>query len=144
MSSPTVLRLTSQPVMVETIGNPVKQILDERVELIGYDMSSTSLSPAEPVKITLYCRVLAGLDEDYPIFVHALDKNRAVRAQGDGQPLNGDYPTSGWLPGEILADTHPFARTACTGWGKSTRRPLRTGRWCALSHICGGGGLCPE
>jgi hypothetical protein len=46
------------------------------------------------------------MSEAYTVFVHLLDGRGTVLGQNDGPPLNGDYPTLGWSPGEELADRH--------------------------------------
>lgn len=46
--------------------------------------------------------------QDWKIFVHLVDANNQVLAQFDGHPQAGDYPTSHWVPGEIIADTYPL------------------------------------
>ena len=49
---------------------------------------------------------LQSFGEDLKIFVHLVDTNDRILAQFDGQPLAGEYPTSDWLPGEIIPDTY--------------------------------------
>ena len=46
------------------------------------------------------------MDKDYTVFIHGIDKAGIVVAQADGQPANGDYPTSYWLAGEVVRDSH--------------------------------------
>jgi len=46
---------------------------------------------------------------DYQVFVHLLGAGPEPVAQGDGPPLVGDYPTTMWAPGEVIADPHPVA-----------------------------------
>ncbi len=62
---------------------------------------------------------------DYTLFVHLLDDSGRVRAQYDGQPLSGFYPTSQWDTGEqiresvslVLADEISTGHyTAQAGW----------------------------
>jgi hypothetical protein len=38
------------------------------------------------------------------VFVHVVNANGEIVAQSDSQPLNGQYPTSIWSPGEIVVD----------------------------------------
>lgn len=45
---------------------------------------------------------------DLKVFVHLVDANGNVLAQFDGQPQEGAYPTSQWLPGETIDDTYPL------------------------------------
>jgi hypothetical protein len=98
--SPPVLKLIGTPVAVDEVVRPLAYTLGDRVELIDCDISD------EPPTTTLYWRVLGGMDEDYTVFVHLLDGNGELIGQGDGPPLEGDYPTSYWSPGDTLADTH--------------------------------------
>ena len=99
-SSPPLLKLAGPPVAADEIAHPLAYTLGDRVELAGYDLSTA------PPTVTLYWRVLAEMDEEYTVFVHLLDEDGELLGQGDGPPLNGDYPTSYWSPGELLADTH--------------------------------------
>ena len=45
-------------------------------------------------------------DVPYAVSVQLLDESGALRAQHDGQPGGGAFPTTGWVQGEVLADTH--------------------------------------
>ncbi len=101
VSSPEILKLTGAPVPVEEIAHPLAYDLGERIELIGYDVSA-----GETLTLTLYWRARAEMDEAYTVFVHLLDESDTLRAQSDGPPLNNDYPTPFWSPGEVLSDTH--------------------------------------
>jgi hypothetical protein len=38
------------------------------------------------------------------VFLHVLDSAGRMVAQGDGPPLNGWYPTSAWLAGQVIAE----------------------------------------
>jgi hypothetical protein len=68
------------------------------VSLIGYDLLP------DPPAIALYWQAQASMDEDYSVFVHMLDANGELVGQMDGQPLQGDYPTTWWSPGEVIVD----------------------------------------
>jgi 4-amino-4-deoxy-L-arabinose transferase-like glycosyltransferase len=61
-------------------------------------------SLSETLEITLYWRALVDMEEDYTVFVHLLGEDGTLYGQGDGPPLNNEYPTSYWSPGEVLAD----------------------------------------
>jgi len=105
-SSPPVLRLTGAPASVGQIGRPLAYMLGDKVELIGYEIPDSLPSSGEPLTVTLYWRAQAEMTEDYTVFVHLLDGNDTLHGQGDGPPLDNDYPTSYWSPGDVLADTH--------------------------------------
>ncbi len=57
--------------------------------------------------VTLYWQALTEMAEDYTVFVHLLGPDGTIYGQGDGPPLGNDYPTSYWLPGDVLRDPHP-------------------------------------
>jgi hypothetical protein len=46
--------------------------------------------------------------QDLKVFVHLVDSDDNVVAQFDGQPQSGDYPTSFWVPGELIEDSYPL------------------------------------
>ena len=80
--------------------------LDNRVRLIGYDLSGAPISPGGDLPITLYWEVDKGLGGDYTVFVHLLNEADQTVGYGDGVPMDSWYPTSFWEPGETLTDTH--------------------------------------
>jgi hypothetical protein len=112
VSSPPLLRITGPMIADQAITHPVSYTLDGRVQLIGYDLSRSGAAGEknEAFALTLYWRPLANADvhtdEDYTVFVHLMHGVDTILAQGDGPPLQGDYPTSYWLPGEVVADVH--------------------------------------
>jgi hypothetical protein len=68
------------------------------ISLRGYDLV------ADPPGIVLYWQAQTPMSEDFTVFVHLLDANGQVVGQMDGQPLQGNYPTSWWSPGELIID----------------------------------------
>jgi hypothetical protein len=46
------------------------------------------------------------MGESYTVFVHLLAPHGAVVGQHDGHPVGGTYPTSLWMPGEVVVDVH--------------------------------------
>lgn len=51
---------------------------------------------------------LRPFEQNLKVFVHLVDANDRVFAQFDGYPRSGDYPTSQWIPGELIEDTYPL------------------------------------
>jgi hypothetical protein len=79
----------------------------DQMELIGYDVQlppDTSDTPS--LDIVIYWRALAEMDASYIGFVHLLDEAGQVTSQVDHVPGDGAFPTSGWLPGEVIADKY--------------------------------------
>jgi hypothetical protein len=102
-SSPSALELVGLPVSADDVPLPLTVSLGGQIELIGYDVPALC-SSGETLGITLYWRGLVDMDEDYTVFVHLVGEDGTLYGQGDGPPLNNDYPTSYWSPGEVLAD----------------------------------------
>ena len=76
--------------------------LDEGIELVGYDLAQQG----DETALTLYWRAAQPPPRDYQVFVHLLDANGSQIACADGPPVEEFYPTSQWLPGQIIADRH--------------------------------------
>ena len=112
VSSPAVLRLTGAAVSSERVAHPLGYTFDGKIELMGYSLPNGPPSSAsEPLVIVFYWHVLTEVDEDYTVFLHLLNEDEdkvdsTLVGQGDGPPFDNDYPTSYWLPGQILADAH--------------------------------------
>jgi 4-amino-4-deoxy-L-arabinose transferase-like glycosyltransferase len=113
--SPAALRLKGSLVPPVPSTDAMPYTLDNKVALIGYEVADAACHPeaaslvaeGSTLTVTLYWQALAEMTEDYTIFVHLLGPDDTMYSQGDGPPLGNDYPTSHWLPGEVLRDPHP-------------------------------------
>jgi hypothetical protein len=74
--------------------------------LEGYDLSATLLSPGSDLTLTLYWAPRGPLPADYATFVHLVDPEGLIVAQGDGPPRGGRYPTTSWAAGERFDDEY--------------------------------------
>jgi hypothetical protein len=91
---------------VPSMAHPVEVTLGDHVQLLGYDLSSDSVSLGGSVTLTLTWRALAQMETDYTVFTHLLAADGSMTGQRDGQPVGGSYPTSLWLPGEVVSDRY--------------------------------------
>lgn len=57
-------------------------------------------------EIELYWRASAAVDGNFKVTVQVLSSDNHVVAQHDSVPANWGRPTAGWLPGEIITDSH--------------------------------------
>ena len=78
------------------------------LRLLGYDLDLAAPTPGGEIQITLYWQALDTVGEDYKVFVHLYHPTipGGLPGQHDSPPGNGAFPTSGWLPGEVVADSH--------------------------------------
>ncbi len=56
-----------------------------------------SYTAKEQVDVALVWEIIGTTPDDWTAFVHLVDGEGQLVAQADGQPLNGDYPTSLWV-----------------------------------------------
>jgi len=91
------------------LAHPLRADLGGRVRFLGYDLAcqarrAVECHPGGELLLTLYWQALTRMDTSFTVFVHLLDAEGRTRAQRDGLPVNGDWPTTRWLEGEIVAD----------------------------------------
>ena len=104
------------------IQHPTSVNLDDEVTLLGYDLTETedfgetssssvetlsrAVKPGETFHLTLYWRARNRMDTSYKVFSHLLDSEGCIWGQRDSVPRKGNYPTTGWLPGEVIVDKY--------------------------------------
>lgn len=81
--------------------------LEGGLALSGFDLPS-AIAAGQPATLTLYWQTANALSADYTVFIHVLDSAGQPAAQADGPPLDGDWPTSAWLPNRAIVDSHTF------------------------------------
>lgn len=94
------LRPSAAPTLPAVAGQPV--VFGHAVELLDARLEEPA---GGRVAGTLLWRALRPLDEDYTVFVQALDGAGRLAAQWDAQPEAGQFPTSFWPPGQVVPDS---------------------------------------
>ncbi len=100
---------TDRSFEVPSLSHPIGVSLGNRVELLGYDLSAGSVAPGETLVLTLYWRALTEMSREYTVFTHLLAPDGSMTGQQDNQPVRGSYPTTLWLPGEVVADAYEIS-----------------------------------
>lgn len=102
---------------------PVDANLNNEVTLVGYGADSRSLTPGQPLWITLYFQASPQAKDEYEFYVQVLDKDGNAVAKVHRWVFDGMYRTQLWKPGEIVpvramlpipADLKPGAYTIIT------------------------------
>lgn len=88
------------------ISHTLHVTLGEQVLLLGYDLAGESIAPGEKLSLTLYWQALREMEENYTVFVHLIAPDGTMTGQRDSWPVNGTYPTSLWLSGEVVTDRY--------------------------------------
>ena len=77
--------------------------LGNEIRLLGFE-APDSLPPGAELELVLYWEALQPPEEDYVVFVYLLDANGQPVASRDSPPVDGRYPTTRWLPGDVVPD----------------------------------------
>ena len=85
---------------------PLNVKLEDRITLVGYGLAEEEVRAGEIVRLTLFWRAEAEVDERHKVFVHLLDEEGRLLAQRDSEPVGGSRPTTTWAPGEVVADNY--------------------------------------
>jgi len=86
--------------------NPIAVDFDGQMALIGYDLSGRVVAPGETITLTLIWRGQRPMTTDYTVSAQLVDAAQRKAAQHDGWPQGGAAPTTTWLPGQPVSDTH--------------------------------------
>jgi hypothetical protein len=91
------------------------------IELHGYGLSindslqdtgslPTPASPGDLLDLTLFWRSISDdIPTGYTVFVHLVNNDESIIAQGDGSPVGGFRPTTSWRSGEVIIDDHSLS-----------------------------------
>ncbi|MBN1221520.1 MAG: hypothetical protein JXM69_21545 [Anaerolineae bacterium] len=74
--------------------------------LVGLDATANQVAPGDTLGVRLYWQPAAEFDQDYTTFVHLIGPDGLLHGQVDQTPGAGAYPTTGWVPGEYIADEY--------------------------------------
>ncbi len=96
--------LPAGPAEAATDGPPIATLGD--VASLQSVSFSPSASPGQGLAITLTWRTLQRTPDAYTTFVHLVDEDGMLRAQGDAPPLGGQFPTTRWHPGITFDDPY--------------------------------------
>jgi hypothetical protein len=88
---------------------------EDKLELIGYDVTPDTAIPGEPLEVTFHWKVLRAIDPGFKLFTHVEDGKGGPMVNADGE---GDarrvYPPGRWRPGQYVRD--PVAITLPAAW----------------------------
>jgi hypothetical protein len=108
----TLNRVTIVPWPLQTVLPPVPRPLAVTIgdpafaELAGYTMATTTLSPGNPLSMTLFWQTQREIEASYAVFIHLVDGQGQIAAQRDSVPVHGSRPTTSWRTDEVLIDQH--------------------------------------
>lgn len=75
------------------------------LQLLGYDVSDTTIKAGSPLAVTLYWKAQAPVPMNFQVYVHLIGPDDKLYAQSD--KLNpADFPTSRWPTTRYVRDEH--------------------------------------
>jgi hypothetical protein len=90
---------------MEPVALPVAVLGDNQIALLDYRIEGP-LRHGATVRLNVLWQALKPLEEDYAVFVHAVNGEGAIWGQRDTEPQEGEYPTTEWGLGEIVQDRY--------------------------------------
>jgi 4-amino-4-deoxy-L-arabinose transferase-like glycosyltransferase len=89
---------------------PLTADFGSSIRLLGFDLEQVDSRPGGHIEVVLYWQALTTIGEDYKVFVHVYHPTDDwISGQHDSSPGDGAFPTSSWLPGEVVTDAHLVA-----------------------------------
>lgn len=78
---------------------------ENKVKLLGYDISTQRAEEGVPFTVTWYWQVLEPMGEGWRLFTHLADASRTNRINLDGvRPVRELYPAEVWKKGDYIRD----------------------------------------
>ncbi|MBI1949089.1 MAG: hypothetical protein HYS27_25600 [Deltaproteobacteria bacterium] len=82
----------------------IDAVLGNAVRVHGADLPQAPLAAGDPLAVRFFFESLAGLDQDWQVFLHIDAKQGSFRIHGDHFPARGRYSTTLWQKGEVITD----------------------------------------
>ncbi len=84
-------------------------VFGDCIRLLGYDLQPVDVEAGQTLEVTLYLSAACPLTDTYSMglwLVSAIPGDTTRLAGLDTWPGDGNYPTTVWQPGEVVADTY--------------------------------------
>lgn len=94
--------LPRTPVKPKKTNTNQEIVFGDTIRLVGYEFQKQ----VTEYTLLLYWLPVRQPKKDWQVFVHLVDQEGNIVAYFDGPPVEGLYPTSLWLPGEVIVDKH--------------------------------------
>lgn len=105
---------------IPTMQQRLNAQFEQGIILLGYDLQATTVQPGSAMTVTLYWQAKQPITTSYKVSVQILSPDLRITAQDDSIPAHWMYPTTAWLPGEIITDEHILTITPDAKPGKYT------------------------
>jgi hypothetical protein len=105
------IRVVARPrhFSIPAIPHPLRASFGGEINLLGYGVAPALTGPAErgkQIQLTLFWQDVRSTRNDYKVFTHVVGPDGKIYGQDDSVPLDGQAPTTSWVPGEVLTDRY--------------------------------------
>jgi hypothetical protein len=102
---------------ISRVPNRVDISYDDKIMLLGYDVSARRISPGDSIQLTLYWQALTVMEEDYSVGISVVDEQQRVIGTRNTYPGKGMLPTRLWYAGQAIRDEYwlPIKADATAG-----------------------------
>jgi hypothetical protein len=85
--------------------HPLDIRFQDKIRLLGYDLSAAEMHEGQPFTVTWYWQVDKPLDNGWQVFTHLADATKNSRLNLDAvRAVRRVYPESGWKAGDFIKD----------------------------------------
>ena len=91
--------------------HPLRVTLDDRLQLLGYDLTTGQSGGQTTLDLALHWQALTPLSADYTVFTQLIGPDGRVWSQQDNQPQAGRYPTTAWAVNDKVVDRYTLVLT---------------------------------
>jgi len=117
-------RVNAKEIVLQKAPSPEQRVdiqFEDKITLIGYDLSAPAVREGAPFTVTWYWHVRAPLGEGWKVFTHLADATDHNRLNLDAvRPLRKLHPEETWAKGEYLRDVQEI--TLPTTWSSPKLR----------------------
>jgi len=78
----------------------------DAISLHAVALGATTLAPGDVLQVQLVWKAQINPSQRYKVFLQLLDREGALVAQRDSEPVGGSSRTTSWTPGESIVDNH--------------------------------------
>ncbi|MFQ6014801.1 MAG: glycosyltransferase family 39 protein [Anaerolineae bacterium] len=89
---------------IPAVDHPLAVSLGDSLDLLGFDGGLESVEAGRGIDLILYWRPRQPMSANYRVSMGLKDGHGHSWTVFDGQPIGPLYPTSQWVPGEVLRD----------------------------------------
>lgn len=83
---------------------PLAITFEEEITLAGFSLDSESFGPGDVARLTLLWQSEGATDRPYTVFAHIIDAEGNLVSQQDNWPVEGQWPSTCWQPGQQVVD----------------------------------------